>query len=474
MEEQEASFVIIGGGIAGVSCAEGLQCLCPEEKTILLTASPVVKRVTNVVPLTKMLAKFDVEEITPDSVEQESLIVIQDPVASINSSNHTVTSISGRIFRYKKLCVCTGGVPRLISTNEHVIGIRDTESVASFQKRVANSQRIVVVGNGGIATEIVYELTGVEIVWVIKDNHISAPFIDPGAAEFFQDSLKQGKLKTEDKKPIKRKVYTVSGAETVSGGAALGPDWHTNYNLHGKSSFKSKVNVEYNCEVSAVLNPEEVDESCKIVDEKWPVYVKLTNGRTYGCDLIVSATGVVPNSDIVFTDGKQFDLAEDKGIRVNEQMETNVMDIFAAGDVCTPVWELAPHWFQMRLWTQAHQMGSYVAKTMHASLINQPVLQDFCFELFTHVTNFFGYNVVILGLFNAQKLGQNYSCLLRVTPGVEYLKIVMKEGRMQGAVLIGDTDLEEMCENLILNQLDLTNLENDLLNPDIDMDDYFD
>jgi len=29
----------------------------------------------------------------------------------------------------------------------------------------------------------------------------------------------------------------------------------------------------------------------------WPVYVLLTNGKTVGCDFIVSATGVVPNSD---------------------------------------------------------------------------------------------------------------------------------------------------------------------------------
>lgn len=29
--------------------------------------------------------------------------------------------------------------------------------------------------------------------------------------------------------------------------------------------------------------------------EVWPVYVELTNGKVYGCDFIVSATGVTPN-----------------------------------------------------------------------------------------------------------------------------------------------------------------------------------
>ena len=36
-------FVIVGGGIAGVSCAEMLSVLCPQERILLLTASPVIK-----------------------------------------------------------------------------------------------------------------------------------------------------------------------------------------------------------------------------------------------------------------------------------------------------------------------------------------------------------------------------------------------------------------------------------------------
>lgn len=45
---------------------------------------------------------------------------------------------------------------------------------------------------------------------------------------------------------------------------------------------------------------------------------------------------------------------------------------------------------------------------------------------------------------------------------------------MVGAVLIGETDLEETFENLILNQMDLTPYGEELLNPNIDIEDYFD
>lgn len=36
-----------------------------------------------------------------------------------------------------------------------------------------------------------------------------------------------------------------------------------------------------------------------IDDHSWPFFVKLTNGNIYGCDFIVSATGVIPNTDCV-------------------------------------------------------------------------------------------------------------------------------------------------------------------------------
>ena len=38
------------------------------------------------------------------------------------------------------------------------------------------------------------------------------------------------------------------------------------------------------------------DSSAKCSEDHWPLHVKLTNGKVYGCDFIVSATGVLPNT----------------------------------------------------------------------------------------------------------------------------------------------------------------------------------
>ena len=43
-----------------------------------------------------------------------------------------------------------------------------------------------------------------------------------------------------------------------------------------------------------------------------------------------------------------------------------------------------------------------------------------------------------------------------------------------GAVLIGDTGLEETFENLILNAIDVSCIGLQLLDPEVDIEDYFD
>ena len=62
-------------------------------------------------------------------------------------------------------------------------------------------------------------------------------------------------------------------------------------------------------------------------------------------------------------------------------------------------------------------MGAYAARCMSAHAAGEAAMLDFCFELFTHVTTFFGYKVVLLGLYNGQTLGKDYQIQLRCTKG---------------------------------------------------------
>jgi pyridine nucleotide-disulfide oxidoreductase domain-containing protein 1 len=229
-------------------------------------------------------------------------------------------------------------------------------------------------------------------------------------------------------------------------------------------------------------------------------------------------------------------------IKVDTRMHTSVEGVFAAGDCCSYLseWDsghgrLLPddgfgsarvgagttHFFQMKLWTQARTQGLYAAQCM-CGCPEQYGLEA-QFDVFTHMTRFFGYKVVLLGRFNAQGLGAGVEAVtkqmvvtaegefvsshqqhtsgtatataaqataavkedtavlstdteiwVRVTPNEEYIKLVVHRGKIVGALLIGETGLEEVFENLILDQLDVGGLGIGLLDPERDIADYFD
>lgn len=486
-------FVVVGGGIAGVTCIEYLASQFPSAELALITTGPHIKAVTNFKQVSRTLEEFGVEE-RPFTVLEEkypNLTFIQSAVKALHAQAHRLETIDGKVYGYEKLCICSGARPKLFTQdNPFVLGIRDTDSAQEFQQCLSKAKRIAVIGNGGIALELVHEVERCEVVWVIKDKAIGNTFFDAGAAQFLIPSLEGNK--PPKSVPCKRPRYTTE--ETAEGtshtftaekkrcqttptehGSALGPDWHEGIVLQGAEQGQHRVRVEYQCEVEKILtSPDLLTSPLKPETVgSWPLYIVLNNGKAYGCDFIVSATGVVPNTD-PFLHGNNFALADDGGLRVDDQMRTSESDVYAAGDVCTACWKPSPLWHQMRLWTQARQMGWHAARCMAAHVLSDTIELDFCFELFSHVTKFFNYKVVLLGKFNAQGLGPDHELLVRCTKGQEYVKVVLSGGKMVGAVLIGETDLEETFENLILNQMDLTPYGEDLLNPNIDIEDYFD
>ena len=150
----------------------------------------------------------------------------------------------------------------------------------------------------------------------------------------------------------------------------------------------------------------------------------------------------------------------------------------------------------MRLWSQAKISGTYVARVMAGE--SDADAFGFNFELFTHTTRFFGNKVILLGLYNGQKSeSEKESELVSYARAIyddekntnsnsvfqtgqpdrdasTFVRILLRRGKMIGAVLLGDTDLEETFENLILDEIDVSRFGASLLDPEIDIEDYFD
>ncbi|VDP46842.1 unnamed protein product [Soboliphyme baturini] len=73
---------------------------------------------------------------------------------------------------------------------------------------------------------------------------------------------------------------------------------------------------------------------------------------------------------------------------------------------------------------------------------------------------------------NTMRFNQKHYIVM--TLDVEYVKVLVQDNKVHGAVLIGETDLEEVIENLILNGTDIASVKEDLLNPNLDLEDYYD
>ena len=63
---------------------------------------------------------------------------------------------------------------------------------------------------------------------------------------------------------------------------------------------------------------------------------------------------------------------------------------------------------------------------------------------------------------------------VRYTGTHEYIKLVIHRRKLVGAMLVGETDLEETFENMMLNGIDICHLGLSVLNPAVDVEGYFD
>ena len=189
--------------------------------------------------------------------------------------------------------------------------------------------------------------------------------------------------------------------------------------------------------------------------------------------------GVTPNT--AWLDGRVFRKRESGEVEVDECMESNIQGVFCAGDACHVRLEeenAVNAWFQMKLWSQSQTMGWIAAHAMAMESVEEreeELALQFNFEIFGHFTRFLGQKCVFLGKYNADKGGDDgVDVIMRVKPGEEFIKLIRKDGCVIGAVLIGDTDLEETFENLILNKTDISCYGDDFLKFNVDLEAMFD
>jgi 3-phenylpropionate/trans-cinnamate dioxygenase ferredoxin reductase component len=96
--------------------------------------------------------------------------------------------------------------------------------------------------------------------------------------------------------------------------------------------------------------------------------VELDDGRAIDCDLVVVGVGVAPRAGIAHAAG----LAVENGILVDEQLQTSVPGIFAAGDVANVAHPLYGRRLRIEHWANALHQPEVAARSM----LGKPAVWD--------------------------------------------------------------------------------------------------
>ncbi len=276
------NYVIIGNGPAGVIAAETLRQSDPQDSIVLIgdELEPPYSRMA--IPY---LLMGDIQEagtyLRKDAnhfrnLNIELLVARADKV---DPTNKKVFLNNGKTVNYDKLLIASGSRPVAPPiTGMNLPGIypcwtmEDSRHIMKLAKKGA---RVLQMGAGFIGCIILEALAsrGVELIVVEMGNRMVPRMMTEGAGGLIK--------KWCEKKGVK--VFTSTKVEAIE-----------------KSGNSAN-----------------------------PLKVKLSNGESLTVGLVISATGVRPNTEFLKGSG----IVTDVGIKVDETMQTNVPGVYAAGDV---------------------------------------------------------------------------------------------------------------------------------------------
>jgi nitrite reductase (NADH) large subunit len=380
-------LVIIGNGAAGLSALSRFRALDKDSKITLISAEEATAYSRVLLPY-YLRRKIPYENLFIRQPEDYEKLGVQTelgaPVSRVETGSRRLTLADERSIEYDKLLIATGSRPFLPpieglagSKVLHLWTLRDTEQLDSLFEP---GKRALVLGSGFIA---------LQAAWAARQRNLQVTVYEL----------------------LPRIMPTVLD-ETASG------------------LLLNKVE-EHGVEVCVGVQTERVDRSKPGV-----LIVHAKNQPPLEVDLIIVGAGVRPNIEFLADSPVQ----TERGIPVDSYMQTNVPDIYAAGDVARGPTSFGETHQTHALWPTAVEHGTIAGENLAGHRI------PYRGSLNMNVTEMFAVTVASMGKFVEE---QGLSSHVVENPGSSrYLKIVLREGVPVGAVTLGGAD-----EARILGQL---------------------
>jgi NADPH-dependent 2,4-dienoyl-CoA reductase/sulfur reductase-like enzyme len=368
-------YVIVGGSAAGINAIEAIRSVDKEGRITLISDEEfsLYSRCLITYFIAGTIAEDKLKYRSSDFYEKEKVNALLGVRATkLVPEEGKLILDNGKEISYDKLLIATGASPKMLevpgSDKEGILGLRTYRDAQLINGRLDKVNRVSVLGGGLIGLRAAYSLhaRNKEVKVIVKSNQVLSQMLDSGAANFVRRKIEQ------------------KGIQVMTGLAAV-------EFLGGK-------------EVTGLV---------------------LDDGRRLECELVVVGKGVRPNLKLV----KDTEIKTDYGIIVDDHLQTNLPNIYAAGDVAQAKDLITGQSTINALWPCAVAQGRVAGLNMSGKKLKYDG------SLAMNSVEFFGLPVISMGITRPKE--KEYEQLVKEDEkNFVYKKVVLRENKLQGMILV--------------------------------------
>ena len=385
-------YVIIGGSAAAIGCIEGVRSVDKTGEIILITGETEWNYSRPLISyLLEGKTTRDKMWCRPDSFFTRNGVTVKAGVlaTALDAGDRTVRLSTGERLAYDRLLAATGSRPFVppipgLETVERTFCFQTLSDASALAEALRPESRVLILGAGLTGVKCAEGIRGLCAQIAIADL---APRVLPAVLDDTAAAMVQARM---EEKGVR--FYLNDSAAAFRGNTA-----------------------------------------------------RLQSGTELEFDVLVTAVGVRPNTQLVADAGG----AVDRGILVDGRCATTLPDVYAAGDCAQGYDAVSGEKRMLPLWPNAMLQGETAGINMAGGRA------DYTQGIALNASGVFGLHMVTAGSYE----GESFT----VQRDGSYKRLVTADGVLKGIIMVGDVSRAGIYTDLIRKKKPLSEIDFDLI-----------